>query len=206
MPIFISLPLVASVSVIGNVSEFDSALYVRKHLCILRLLFRLFFHYLDKALEAAGAVLELLHKHDQRIHGADEQIHRYDKGGIIAEGDPSGIQGNAAGDKDQNIENIGYKGGGGKEFCHGIVSTLGSIHKLFVANLKLIQFPGGICVSLGDPDTGDGAFHRGVDDGVALAAIIKGCFIGLRKWTVTTTRIGTQANTIRVSIQLMLSR
>ena len=60
------------------------------------------------------------------------------------------------------------------ELSHGPVSPAGGIHKLLVAFLEFLHLAGAVGIGLGDTDARDAAFHRGIDGGIALAAVVEG--------------------------------
>ena len=159
---------------VGHVPEFDDALDICQILRVRRILFRLRIHDFQKTLEAADTVLELLHEADQSVHGIDEQVHGHDEGRVIAEGNPARVQEQATRDEDEHIEDIRHESGGGVEHGHGPVGPAGSVHELPVALPELLDLPLAVGVGLCHADAGDAALHRGVDGGIALAAVVKG--------------------------------
>jgi hypothetical protein len=69
---------------IGDVLKADGAADVGELFPALAL--GLLLHDLYESFEAADAVLELLHKADKRVDGADKEVDRDDEGGIVAKG------------------------------------------------------------------------------------------------------------------------
>ena len=158
---------------VAHIAEFNVALHMVEHFRIRRIRLRLLVHDFLEALEAADTVLVLFHEVDEGIDGVDEQIDRDDEGGVIAEGDPSRVEEETAGNEDNDIENVGNKRRGGGEFSHRMVRSPGGVDKLLVAPLKLFDFPVGIGVGLRYADARHAALHRRVDRGVALTPVIK---------------------------------
>ena len=78
--------------------------------------FRRDVHDLGEALEAADAGLELLHEGDEGVDGGYEEVYGDDEGGVVAEGDPSGVEEESAGYEDEHVEHVGdelvMQGGG----------------------------------------------------------------------------------------------
>ena len=62
------------------------------------------------------------------------------------------------------------------EFCHGIVRIVRGVYELQVSLHKLFHLALCIGVCLCHANTCDAAFHGGVDDGIAFAAILKCLF------------------------------
>ena len=77
---------------IGHIGKVNDTLHILQLHCIGSFLLRLFVHDLHKPAKAADTVLELLHELDQSVYRVDKQVDRYDKGGIVAKADSSGIQ------------------------------------------------------------------------------------------------------------------
>ena len=125
--------------------------------------FRLFIHHLTKPLETGDSVFKLLHKVDQRHYRTDEHIDGNNECRVVPETDLAIIQEQAAGDQHYNIEHIGHKSISAVETAHGAVSCFAGNLEFPVSDFELFLLL--ICVgkSLGNPDTGYGAFHAGVD-------------------------------------------
>ena len=148
---------------VAYVLEFYLALYVLERDRVGRVGLGSLLHYLNEASEAADAVLELLHKADERVYGADEEVDRDDECRIITERDATCIQEQTARDENEYVEYVGYEGGRGVELRHRAVGAAGGVNELLVALDELFDLAVGICVSLGYADAGNAALNRGVD-------------------------------------------
>ena len=155
--------------------KLDDALHVGEFHRIGIFHLRRLVHQFAETLETGCTVLERLHKEDEGVDRAGEQTHRHDKGGIITE-IKGGIveEEQTACDEDDDVEHVGDEGGGGVEARHRLIGTAGGIHKGVVALFEFRLFGVGVGISLGDTNTRDAALHRGVDDGVRLAAVGEG--------------------------------
>ena len=158
---------------IGYVFELYFALHVLKRLCGLSFGLWLLLHYFNEALKSAETVLILLHKVDQRINGTYEKIYRYYERGVISRGYLSKREENSARDENYYVENVGDKGGRGKEFCHSLIGSARGVNEFLVALVEFFDLARGICIRLGYSDTRNTAFDRGVYRRVALSSVVK---------------------------------
>ena len=152
----------------GNVS-----LRLGQALGIVSFFFHRLVHDLQEAAEAGHTVLILLYKVNQGVHRVDEQIYGHDEGGVIGEVDPVVVQEQTAGDENDHVEHIGDEGSGGEESSHSPVSLPAGLDILLIAGFKFFHFLFRIGEGLGDPDAGDAGLNGGVDDGVALSAVVE---------------------------------
>ena len=95
----------------GNVAEFDVAAHLVKLDRIGRISFGLAIHYLNKALKSGNSVLVLLHKSDKSVNRRDEKIYRNEKCRVFGDRYSAGVYKKSARDKNDDVENIGYKAG-----------------------------------------------------------------------------------------------
>ena len=128
-----------------------------------RVLFGRFVHNLQKAFKTRDAVLELLHKIDERRDRRQKEIDGHQKCRIIAEVDLSLIEEQSARNQDDDIENICYKGRRGMELPHRLVGFAARFHEFAVAHLEFFHFFVGIGERLGHADAGNAALQGGVD-------------------------------------------